>query len=260
MRTFVFVLGAIALIASAAPTSAQESDADARARTHFEAGRLHFEEGAYDRARAEFLRAWELSHRPALLINLATVEERLAEYAQAASRIRDYVAAVPDDPNRAQLERRIANLERLQRDRDTRGATAATPTPTPTPGEPAPAEPTPAPGGGGGDGLVIGGIVGLGVGGVGFVLQGVFGGLALSEDATLAEGCGATASCTEAQVADANTYAAVSDAMMAVGIAGVAAGAVLLILGLTSSGSGDSAALAPWVDPSGAGIVARGSF
>lgn len=242
---------------------AHAQDDDTRARTHFEAGRLHFEDGAYDRAHSEFQLAWELSHRPELLINLATVEERLALYEQAAQRLERYLQEVPNDGNASQLRRRIDNLRRLQAERE--AAESSEPAANAqTQGEAnsaTPSSPSPASSGGGGDGLIVGGIVGLGVGAVGFALQGVFGAMALSEDSALQEGCGATASCTEQDVADANTFAAVSDAMMAVGIAGVAAGATLLVLGLLSSDDdGASALVVPYLDGSGGGLAAGGRF
>jgi tetratricopeptide (TPR) repeat protein len=273
---------ALAVAIAAGPAAAQELSADdRRARTHFEAGRLHYEDGAYDRALEEFQRAWELSHRAPLLINLATVKERLAMYREAAADLRQYLELVPDAPERARLERRIANLERLERERgqpsqaeaqaraeaapapaEAAAATPQTPQTAATPqtaqtAAPSPAEPASGPDGG----LLAGALAGYGVALAGGVLMGVFGGLALSEDAALADGCGATASCTDEQVADANTFALVSDVGLGLAAAGAAAGTVLLILGLSSSGADeDRASVAPWLAPEGAGVVTRGRF
>ena len=94
------------------PAAAQSSD-DERARIHCDAGSLHYEEGAYDRALVEFERAWELSRRAELLINMATVRERLSQHREAAANLREYLRLRPEDPNAARLERRIANLQRL---------------------------------------------------------------------------------------------------------------------------------------------------
>lgn len=245
MACFVLVL------AAASTASAQELSADdVRARTHFEAGRSYFEEGAYDRARDEFQRAYDLSRRPQLLLNLATTHERLGDYQRAIEAIREYLNRTPDDPSRATLERRIQNLERLERERASGVVSTTTEPPERTPG-----------GAGGMDGgLLAGTIAGYGVAGVGLVLMGVFGGMALSEDSALREGCGATASCTPAQVADADTFALVSDIGLGLAIAGAAAGTILLVLGLTSSSSSERALVAPWLTPEGGGVATRVSF
>ncbi|MEZ4336552.1 MAG: tetratricopeptide repeat protein [Sandaracinaceae bacterium] len=112
MRDITMGAVSCAMVWLLAVAAAAQSD-DEAARTHFDAGLLHYQEGAYDRALVEFERAWELSHRPELLVNLATVRERLNEHARAAEDLREYVRLRPEDPERPRLERRIANLERL---------------------------------------------------------------------------------------------------------------------------------------------------
>lgn len=250
---------ALAMSAVSAHAAAQQqplSEDDIRARTHFEAGRSYFEEGAYDRARDEFRRAYDLSHRPALLINLATTNERLGNYDEAIANITEYLRLTPDDPNRTTLERRVENLERLRRERGDGHRDASGPS---EPADPGPAQPAPSSGSDGG--LVAGAIGGYAVAGAGAVLMAIFGSLALTEDAALREGCGATASCTPAQVANADTFALVSDIGLGVAIAGAVAGTVLLVLGLSSSGgSSERASVAPWLGPNGGGLVAQGRF
>ncbi|HEY8426881.1 MAG TPA: tetratricopeptide repeat protein [Sandaracinaceae bacterium] len=231
------------------------SEDDQRARAHFEAGRSYFEEGAYDRAADEFRRAWELSRRPPLLINLATANERLGNYEGAIESLREYLRLVPDDPNRTTLERRIENLERLHRERQAQSAAPSTPPPEASPPS------APASSGSGPDaGLLGGALAGYGVAVVGGVLMAVFGAMALAEDAELRAGCGANASCTPQDVADADTFAAVSDVGLGLAIAGAAAGTVLLVLALGSDGGGERTALAPWLGPDGAGLAARLRF
>jgi hypothetical protein len=109
-------------------------------------------------------------------------------------------------------------------------------------------------------GMMAGMIAGYGVAVVGAVLMAVFGSMALSEDAELADTCGVTGSCTAEQVADADTFALVSDVGLALTIAGVAAGTVFLILGLTSPVGGESASITPWFTPEGGGVAVRGRF
>ncbi len=277
MRTFVCIAlslffagwtGARASAQEAEPQpdgqAADLNEADERARTHFESGRLHYEEGAYDLALSEFTRAWELSHRPALLMNLATVNERLGNYEEAAANLRGYIDATPDLPERARLERRIENLRRLLRQREEADASD---------GEDeggAPSSPVSPVGDGSGstatdaagpdEALLFGGLGVLGVGVVGVVMMGTFGGLALSADGDLRDGCGATATCTDADVADANTFALVSDVSLGLAVAGLGVGAVLVLLGLTSGGAQDEVSVTPVGGPGHAGLVARGSF
>jgi tetratricopeptide (TPR) repeat protein len=252
-------LVAALLIAGATPAAAQDPSSadrpsadDERARTHFDAGRLHYDEGAYDRALIEFQRAYELSRRAILLLNLATVKERLGMHAEAADDLRAYLEAEPEDAARDRLERRITNLERLAAGEP--GDPATEPAPDP--------EPAPAPASGPDGGLLGGAIASYAVGGAGLVVMAVLGGLAMAEDAALAAGCGASASCSDAEVADANTFALASDIGLGVGAAGVAVGTILLVVALSSGGasSAEDVSVLPWVSPEGAGLVAGGRF
>ncbi|MEZ4253043.1 MAG: hypothetical protein R3B99_32955 [Polyangiales bacterium] len=89
----------------------EREDDDRRARVHFESGRQYFDEGEYERAVEEFTRAYELSGRPALLMNVASGLERLGRYAEAADRMQAYHDQAEDTvPTREVLARRIANL------------------------------------------------------------------------------------------------------------------------------------------------------
>lgn len=247
----LLIAGATRAAAQDHPSAERPSADDERARTHFDAGRLHYDEGAYDRALIEFQRSYELSRRPILLLNLATVKERLGMHAEAAADLRAYLEAEPEDDARDRLERRITNLERLA------AGNAGDPEI-----EPADPGPGPAPAGGPDGGLLGVAIASYAAGGAGLVVMAVLGGLALAEDAALAAGCGASASCSDAEVADANTFALASDVGLGVGVAGVAVGTVLLVVALSSGGasSAGEVSVLPWVSPEGAGLVAGGSF
>ncbi|MBX3251131.1 MAG: tetratricopeptide repeat protein [Myxococcales bacterium] len=229
------------LLAPPFAASAQDED-DQRARLHFEAGRSHFEDGAYDRAREEFARAFELSGRPGLLLNLATTHERLAMYDDAIENLRTFIERVPDDPQVPRLQRRIQNLERL-RDERAAGSEPTEPTdlgeddapddaPDGARAEPAPPSTPDRPPGSAGGGLRLGGVIGLSVGALGLGATAIFGALALSEDAALRDGCGANASCTADEVRRANDLARVADIGLIIGLVGIAVGTTLLVLGL----------------------------
>lgn len=209
-----------------------ESD-DERARTHFESGRLYFEEGAYDRALAEFESAYRLSQRATLLVNMANANERLGRPDLAARNLRDYLAIEPEAEDRIRIERRIENLDRLHRERQATTTVSGTPPPADTAAtEPPPTETSPpveeparprrklaVP------------LVAFGAGAAGLLVMAITGPMALHEDQALADGCGATRSCSASDVAPANRLALTSDIGLGVGIAGAAVGTLLLFVG-----------------------------
>lgn len=111
------------------------------------------------------------------------------------------------------------------------------------------------------DGLLGSAIGAYAVAGVGAVVMAAFGGLTIAEHGALSEGCGATSSCTPSDVADANTFALVSDIGLGVALAGAVVGTVLLIVGLSGDGgSEEQATLTPWFTADGGGAAARVRF
>lgn len=250
-------------------TQAQDDD-DQRARLHFEAGRSHFEDGAYDRAREEFTRAFELSGRPALLLNLATTHERLAMYDDAIANLEAFIERAPEDPQVPRMQRRIQNLERLRDERvapveptePEEGALddEGLPSEEPLPSNPGPIVRAPASAGGG---LRIGGGVGLAVGTLGLAATAVFGALALLEDASLRDGCGAGPSCRPEDVRRANDLARVADVGLVVGLVAVAVGTTLLVLGLRKRRAGSDlgrTTLTPFAGLRSGGLSLQGHF
>jgi tetratricopeptide (TPR) repeat protein len=122
MRPLVHPLLLVIALASAAPAlgsatpahaqdGASQSALDSEARSLFEAGRTAFEAGRFEAALERFREAYELSGRPALLYNVGTAADRLRRDAEALEAFRGYVAAVPDAPNRDEVEARIRVLE-----------------------------------------------------------------------------------------------------------------------------------------------------
>lgn len=86
-------------------SSAPSRDSAARAR--FEAGLALYEDARYEEALIEFEGAWDLSHRPEMLFNIANAAERSFDHARAASALEEYLVLVPDADNEAALQRRI---------------------------------------------------------------------------------------------------------------------------------------------------------
>jgi tetratricopeptide (TPR) repeat protein len=235
-----FVVGALFFGLSCSTVAlAQESDADREGRTHFEAGRLHFERGAYEEALGEFQAAFELSGRVDLLYNLYLTTERLGDFDAAIGYLERYLAeGSPDAERRASLEPRLANL------RERRDARAASPDANP-----------PARGASSGGDLVPAAIA-FGVAGAGLLSFAIFGGLALAEDDSLAALCGT--SCSDAQLSTLGTLTLAADISWITAAVAAGVGAVLaLTLGMPSESSGVTA-LAPWVLPSGGGVLAAG--
>ncbi len=238
-------------ILPAAPSAAQDGD-DNRARLHFEAGRSYYEEGAYEQALEEFSRAYGLSHRPALLSNMANCEDRLGRWAEAADHLQEYATTLEaGSQERSILERRIENLR-------TRASAAQRPEPA------APSTATPSTTGTAAtvqasDGLLVPSIVAFGVGGAGIAAWAVLGAMALGEQATIANGCGATRSCTPAQVEPMDNLALAADISLVTGIVGVAVGAVLLLVD-PPHGASPTAMIVPVASPRAAGVALTGAW
>jgi len=113
-----------------APAEAQDGSHDAEARNLFEAGRLAMSDGRFEDALDYFQRAYELSERPALLYNVATVAERLGEDQVALDALERYLVEEPDIGDRRAVERRVELLrERLS---EAAGAGQTAPSPAET--------------------------------------------------------------------------------------------------------------------------------
>lgn len=256
-RTAVVLLLTMAFAPAAA--RAQNEGNDESARVHFNSGRAYFEEGNYERALDEFQEAYARSPRSMMLFNIGTTQERLGMLREAADTFERFLNEVPDAENRDLLRRRIENLRRRaervasgQADTGDDEATDTSTTPTPGPRSTPPAS-------GGGDGLVLGGAIALGVAGAALIGAVITGALALGAQSSVQNGCYATRSCTPADVSDMDTLALTTDILWPVAAAAGVAGAVLIILGATSSSeSAPSAWLAPFVSPTAAGLSAGG--
>lgn len=93
---------------------AQEAETDLtdeEARSLFEAGRAAFTAGRFEDALGHFQRAYELSGRPMLLFNIGQSFDRLRRDEEALSTFERYLTDVPDAPNRAQVEARVAIMQ-----------------------------------------------------------------------------------------------------------------------------------------------------
>jgi tetratricopeptide (TPR) repeat protein len=112
--------GAFAQDAPADTGATAEGEADpcaggsqeTQARSLFEAGRTAYESARFEQALRHFREAYELCPRPALLFNIGSAADRLHQNELALRSFRDYLAAVPDAPNREFVQNRADDLER----------------------------------------------------------------------------------------------------------------------------------------------------
>lgn len=115
---------------------------DEAARRHFESGRAYFERAEYDDAVREYEKAYALSMRPPLLVNISRAHESAGRPKEAAEALERWLkVSPPDDPMRADIESRHARLttqaNKLAEQAPDESKEAE------TPAEPAPAESEP---------------------------------------------------------------------------------------------------------------------
>jgi tetratricopeptide (TPR) repeat protein len=239
-RKRVVLLLACLLSSAHAQDAADDDDV---ARVHHEAGRVYLERGRFDDAAREFEEAYELSHRAEILYNLSIAYRDGGRLPEAVDALRRYLATAPDAPNRAMLEERLRTLE----------AEIAARTAAPAGAE----DEDGSEDEGGADGLVIAGVTTLAVGGAALAAAIVTGVLAASETGPLDDLCdddGACAPGFEEPLESARDFATASNVLFVVAGGVLAAGGVLFVLGLASSGEDE---VAVRVGPTGIALVGR---
>lgn len=215
----------LAGLLGAAPAFAQDSP-DELARRHFESGVAYLQESDFDNALKAFEKSYELSKRPDLLLNIATVHERKGDFKSAVTSLKRYLEASPESDQKATVEARIANLEK--RIQDAEAAKAAEPTPngagsggkvtaqdqTPkgTEASPAPKSNLPA--------FVLFGVAGLSAAGA--VVTGV---MANGKYNDAKDSC--SPRCTDDELSSGKTLALTSTILTGVAVASAGVGAVL---------------------------------
>lgn len=201
---------------------AEGQDKDELARRHFESGAAYFAEAEYEEALRAFRKAYELSNRPQILLNVAVVEERMGNLPGAVQALDEYLAKNPQDPE--------ADTIRLRRNRLAQRITPATtepptpedqgkiePPPPPPPPPPPQREPNRVPAY---IAFSVGGLTGLGA-----ALTGLG---AKAEYDELESDCGG--SCTDDQTSTGEALALTSSILTGVAVLSVGAGVVLWFL------------------------------
>jgi tetratricopeptide (TPR) repeat protein len=116
--------------------SPTESASDDLARRHFDAGTAYLEESDYDNALRAFEKAFELSPRPAILLNIATVQERRGDLKAAIAALERYLQAEPDGEHAETTRLRIQNLAKRAEAEATPPQRVTQPPPPPPPPRP----------------------------------------------------------------------------------------------------------------------------
>jgi tetratricopeptide (TPR) repeat protein len=95
----------------AATAAPPDETTDREARALFKAGEAAFAEGRFEQAIDYFERSYELSHRPVLLLNIASAADRIRQDRVSLGALEQYLRELPEADNRAQIEKRIAVLK-----------------------------------------------------------------------------------------------------------------------------------------------------
>jgi tetratricopeptide (TPR) repeat protein len=248
----------------AAPATALAQTAtDDLARRHFDSGTAYLEESDYENALRAFEKSYELSPRPEIQLNIATVHERRGDLKAAIASLESYLAAQPDGEHAETTRLRIQNLaKRLEAE----SAAAAPPPPPPPPPQalppaappppPAAAPPPPPPRAAGGSQVPA--AIAFSIGGASAVTAAVTGIIANAKYQNAKDEC--SPNCSDAEIAQSRTLAWVSTIATGVAVLGAGVGVTLL---LTSSGSNNRAnapALQLGFGPSGPNAHARFRF
>jgi tetratricopeptide (TPR) repeat protein len=111
MLVFVTVLALLTL--RAAPAAAKESEAQRkqRARAFIEEGQGKYDLGKYDEAIRLFEQAYEIWPYPEVLYNLCQSHRQKRDFERAVFYCKAYLRNDPDTARRAEVEKRIADME-----------------------------------------------------------------------------------------------------------------------------------------------------
>jgi len=243
--------GVCGLVLCLAGPALGQSD-DENARRHFESGVAYLQQSNYDDALREFQSAYALSKRPALLLNIATVYERMGKLGDAVDQLVKYLAQEPDSPEKTTLETRIGNLKKRMQP----GPAASTSPPaSASPASSAPAAaapatsappPSPAPAPAAPDRTLA--YVAFGAAGAAAIGAVVTGLVAKSKFDDADRSC--KPGCPDSTVDPIRSMALLSDVLTGVAVVGAGVGAVLFFT--AKPGSERAARSGPWLS-AGAG-------
>jgi len=97
-----------------APVAARAAAPEVEARSHYNRGTGYFNLGRYREALAEYEAAYLSVQDPPFLFNIAQCQRKMGRDQEALAAYRSYLRVAPNAPNRAEVQKRIADLERQQ--------------------------------------------------------------------------------------------------------------------------------------------------
>jgi tetratricopeptide (TPR) repeat protein len=103
-------LSVLALAIGVTAASAQPSDDRAKAAAHFKQGQEFFKVNDYDRALKEYQAAFELSHEPLLVFNIALCHDRANRPEQALDGFKHYLDLAPNGSVAGEAREDVARL------------------------------------------------------------------------------------------------------------------------------------------------------
>ena len=139
LRGVAFIVALLTMSAGAA-TAATDATRLREARAHYEQAVANYNLDEYAPALAEFREAYRLKPDPSFLFNIAQCHRKLGETNAALDFFRKYLRSLPDAPNRAEVERMVADL----RARQAKAHVAAPDVPPPAPAASVPVAPLPS--------------------------------------------------------------------------------------------------------------------
>jgi tetratricopeptide (TPR) repeat protein len=242
-----------------------QSTSDDMARRHFDSGVAYLEESDYDNALKAFEKAYELSKRPEILLNIATVHERQSDLPSAVASLKGYLDAAPQGEHVETVKLRVQNLEKRIQDQDNAKNASAAPAAAPPPPTPAPAPaaksspPAPSPPHKP-ERNRLPAFIALGAGGLmaaGALVTGI---VAKTKYDDAKQSCGHA--CSDSQISGSRGFAITSTVLSGAAVLGIGLGVALLLT--TETESEDSAGAAPRFDvalgPKAAAASAAWSF
>lgn len=98
--------------ARAQPAVARTVSPEAEAKAHYGRGTSYYNLGRYGEALAEYEAAYLAIQDPPFLFNIAQCQRKMGKDQEALSAYRSYLRVAPNAPNRLEVQRRIAELEK----------------------------------------------------------------------------------------------------------------------------------------------------
>jgi tetratricopeptide (TPR) repeat protein len=106
-------LAVLLAILTCGQARAQNPSPEDLARRHYDRGTSLYNLGQFEEAISEYRKGYEQKADPVFLLNIGEAYRQLGADEKALFFYRRYLTSVPDAPNRAQIEEKIATLEQL---------------------------------------------------------------------------------------------------------------------------------------------------